>query len=143
MKAVLTAIILLGFFVQTNAQKQGICGKILWVEGDQMPGPGTNKKSSIGVPREILIYEPVTLQQVTEAKGLYQQVKAKLINKGQSSTSGLYKIKLPSGKYSVFVKEPDGLFANIFDGQGYINTVEIKRGKFTEFTVTINYKAAY
>lgn len=128
---------------QVSAQKQGICGKIFWIEGNQMPGPGMKTSGKKGTAREIHIYEPVNFQQAVQVNGFYKDIKTKLVAKAQSQPDGSFKIKLPPGTYSVFTKEPEGLFGNTFDQNGVINSVTVIAGKFTKTDIIINYKAAY
>ena len=139
----LVVMFLISFAIPAAAQKQGICGKVLWVEGNQMPGPGRKADTGRGIEREILVYEPVTRENTTQQNGFYANINGKLVATGKSKADGSYKIKLPPGRYSVFVKEPDGLFANLFDHNGAINTVSVEKGRFTDFNIKVNYKAAY
>lgn len=126
----------------TDVSRQGICGRVTWVEGNQMPGPGSRPKPQ-GVIREIHVYEITTASQVTRTGGLFSEVKSKLVAQAFSKADGSYKISLPPGEYSVFTKEEQGLFANIYDHKGAINPVVVERGKFTTLNISINYKAAY
>ncbi len=128
--------------LSSDAPKQGICGKITWIEGNQMPGPGPRPKPQ-GIIREILIYEVATREQATQQRGFYETVNTKLVGKTVSKADGAYKISLPPGRYSVFIKEEKGLFANIFDQDGAINPVTVETGKFSTLNISINYKAAY
>ncbi len=125
------------------AQKQGICGKVTWVEGNQMPGPGVKRTEGTGIVREIYVYELTTRNEATQGNGLYKEVSSTLVAKGKSNKRGEYRIKLPPGTYSVFTKEPDGLFANVFDAKGSINPVTVRSDDFTILNIVINYKAAY
>lgn len=127
-----------------NAQQQGICGKVSWVEGNQMPGPGPHARPKAkGIAREIHIYEAATLQQAVRENGFYKDIKTTLVAKTTSKADGSYKVKLPPGRYSVFTKESNGLFANLFDQTGAINPVTVEAGKFTILDISVNYKAAY
>lgn len=126
-----------------NAQKQGICGKVIWTSGNQMPGPGLKSSKSAGIVREVYIYEATSTTKVTEAGGFYSSVQTKLIKKVKTKKDGTFNVKLPAGTYSVFVKEEQGLWANIFDGQGIINPVTVAAKTCTQFTINVNYQAAY
>jgi hypothetical protein len=66
-----------------------------------------------------------------------------LLKKVKSKKDGSFCVKLAPGKYSVFVKEPKGLFANTFDVQGCIQCVTVKKGEFTKITIEVNYEAFY
>src|SRR5688572_24899056 len=95
--------------------QQGITGKVVWVSGNQMPGPGKQNKPPEGIQREIHIYKPATLQQTKQSNGFFTEVHTELIAKVLSNADGSFTVKLPPGAYSVFTREKQGLFASIFD----------------------------
>jgi hypothetical protein len=66
-----------------------------------------------------------------------------MIKKVSSNRRGKFKVKLPPGEYSLFIKEKEGLFANRFDQNNRINAVEVKPGKFTRITILVDYEATY
>jgi hypothetical protein len=124
------------------SQKQGICGKVLWVEGNQMPG--TSKRTPPqGVIREIYVHQVTTLKQTSRADGFFVNISTPLIGKTTSRADGSYEINLPPGKYSVFIKEQHGFFANIFDQDVAINPVTVEVNEMISLTISINYKAAF
>jgi hypothetical protein len=122
-------LVLVAFIFQPPAQQQGICGKILWVEGNRMPGP-SKRPAPKGIVREIYVYEITTPKQALQHNLFFSNVSTKLVAKDISETDGSYKINLPPGRYSVFVKEKNGLFANIFDQNGAINPVTVESVKW-------------
>jgi hypothetical protein len=140
-------LLLLSVFVLTTAsvwsQKQGICGKVIWEEGNQMPGPDRKKSAPKAIAREILIYQPVSQDQARVVNGLFTDVQGQLVKKVTSEADGTFKVDLPAGEYSVFTKEPDGLFANLFDSKGRINVVRVEPKKYSEITIRVNYRAFY
>ena len=130
---------------QTNRNPaQGITGKVLWFEGDLMPGIDKEPVEGIPVKREIYIYKP-TLPSQAEAldQVFYTEIQTELVKKTTSDAQGNFRAGLEPGKYSVFVKEPLGLFANRFSGEGYINLVEIREQQVTGIEIRIDYMAAY
>lgn len=138
--------VLLFFFTLTlaaSAQKQGLQGQVFWVSGNQMPGPEAVLSPNQGAVREVLVYELTNITDATQVGPFYRDIKTKLIATTQSKSDGTFKIKLPVGSYSVFTKERNGLYANLFDGKGYINPVVIKEGQYAWKTITIDYDAAY
>jgi hypothetical protein len=142
MKSILF-LILVALSVNANAQQQGICGSVSRTSGNQMPGPDKKSTGSAPIEVEIFIYEATTTSQVTNVDGFYSAVTTRLIKMVKSKKDGTFTVKLPSGIYSVFVKEKSGLWANTFDGQGRINPVEVTTGNYTTFTINVNYEAAY
>ncbi len=129
---------------------QGISGKVIWLEGNLMP---TIKEESDTitssltqgkpVERYIAIYKLTHRDQTVQEDGFYKEVGTTLIKKILSDEEGNFGTQLDTGRYSLFVEEPQGLFANRFDGNGNINPVEVKKDKVTEVTLKIDYKAAY
>ncbi len=125
--------------------KQGVYGKITWLQGNLMPSPD-EPRSMEGKPieRQLNIYEVVTFNEVQGQAPLFKGVNAKLVKTVKSNSQGFYECELPPGNYSIFVLENDGeFFANNFDGKGQINSIEIKRGNKAALNIQINYKAVY
>ncbi|UII32377.1 carboxypeptidase regulatory-like domain-containing protein [Fulvivirga ulvae] len=146
MKYVLLFLMAVSFIAckSSTAQQvlQGIKGQVLWFEGNFMPGPGQSNKGK-PVHRTVLIYEVTSMNNVVQENQLYEKVPSKLIKTIETDENGNFSIHLPPGRYSVFTKEENGLFANVFDGEGNINPVTVKPGEMTEITIDINYKAVY
>lgn len=126
------------------AQKQGIKGKVEWISGNQMPGPDKPATHPHGIKREIFIYQATTINQTSPQNGtFFSDIKTVLVRKIRSKKNGNFCVRLPPGKYSIFVKELRGLFANNFDGQSCIQCVEVNSGEYTTVTLLVNYEAAY
>lgn len=128
----------------TSQNRQGIKGQVLWISGNQLPGPGVNRSAHAGVKRELYIYELTTLSQVSQnPDGFFENIQTKLITTIATSSDGSFKLKLPPGDYSVFVKEEGGLFANRFDKNNAINPVAVKERQYAWLPITVDYQAAY
>jgi hypothetical protein len=124
--------------------QQGIRGTVTWVSGNQMPGPDKPSTQPKKIAREIHIYKAISMNEVTSAEGVFfSDLKSPLLKKVKSKKNGSFCVKLPPGEYSVFVKEPKGLFANSFDEQGCIQCVTVKKGEYSSMTIQVNYEAAY
>jgi hypothetical protein len=130
--------------------QQGISGKVVWLEGNLMPGIGdtTYRERLAGIPvqRKLFIYEPATSAdavKTSESEVLYSEIHSKLIKDVETNSDGTFQIELDPGRYSIFTLEEKGLFANIFDGEGIINPVTVEAGKFTEIQIKVNYKAFF
>ena len=124
-------------------KKEGIRGKVYWVSGNQMPGPGKTQSPDLGIEREIYIHEVTTLDQVDGKDGFYSKIHSPLIIKILSKRNGTFKVALPPGVYSVFTKEPQGFYANLFDQNNQINPVTVHPRKFTWMSITLDYEAAF
>ena len=128
---------------QACGQRQGVKGEVLWLSGNQMPGPGRSVSPGLGIKREIYIHKVATLQNTQQNAGFFTAINTELVATTTSREDGSFKVKLPPGTYSVLVKEPGGLFANLFDDMGRINPVIVKSNEFTWLTVTVDYEAAF
>lgn len=108
-----------------------------------MPGPDAVLTPQEGVQREIFIYEATKVTDVSEQGGFFSNIRTKLVLKVQSEQDGSFRVRLPPGFYSVFVMESNGLYANLFDANNFINPVLVKPKAFAWLTIAIDYKAAY
>ena len=127
-----------------QAIPQGICGTVLWKEGNLMPSPDRPMPQGTPVVREIFIYQLTNQAQVTMIDDVfYKDLKTKLVKSIKSDKSGKFCIALPTGTYSIFSKEEKGLFANSFDGEMNIFPVEVKAKQQIKISFDINYKAVY
>lgn len=139
---ILFYLLLTGVFA--TAQKQGIKGKVEWVSGNQMPGPNKPEAHPQGIKREIYIYQATAITQTSQQDAVFfSDIKTQRVRKIRSKKNGNFRVRLPAGKYSIFVKEPHGLFANTFDGQNCIQCVQVNSGEYATVTIQVNYEAAY
>ncbi|SKC88667.1 hypothetical protein [Ohtaekwangia koreensis] len=145
MRKLILLITLISLLGTVQAQKQGIQGQVFWVSGDQMPIliPEKAITPQQGIVREVYIYNAATLKDATQQDGFFSEIQTTLVAKVLSSADGSFKVKLPEGKYSVFVKEDKGLFANLYDGNGCINCITVKPRKYSWITLAVDYQAAY
>ena len=134
----------IGLLWASCAPTQGISGKILWVTGNQMPGPEVTLDNGEPVNREVYVFEPTFLGDATVIEGVfYDSLKTHLVAKIKSGPDGKFTVKLDPGRYSVFIREPKGLFASQIESDGCIQCLEVNTGRLTEITIKINYTAAY
>lgn len=143
MKKLLLLLAFFGIIQFTQAPRQGIKGQVFWISGDQMPGPGKTVSPQQGIVREVLAYERVMFKDVSQEGQFIQEITAEPAGKAMSKADGSFKIKLPPGEYSLFTREPQGLFVNTVDHNGCINCVLVKPKQYSWFTITIDYEAAY
>lgn len=128
---------------------QGLAGQVRWLEGNLMPTIGeegeSNEKDYKGKPvqREIHIYELTSMDEATSNGTFFSNLKTELVKTVETNKEGEFIVELPVGRYSVFVQEEQGLFANSFDGEGHINPIEVKEGEVTKIVIQVNYKAVY
>jgi hypothetical protein len=90
-----------------------------------------------------VVYPEVKLQDTNQIDGFFTDIQSKPLISVISKADGSFQIKLPPGNYSVFVKEPKGLFANLFDGKGNINPVTVNEKKYSWITLSVDYEATF
>lgn len=137
---ILLALVLV---TQCSTLKQGIEGNLIWVEGNQMPGPDRKPSALQGVTREIYIYPLLSLDDVTLEGVFVSEVNKPLFKKIMSDQNGKFTVDLPAGEYSILIKENDGLFVNLFDEKNHLNPITVSSNQVTWVDITINYKAVY
>ena len=143
MKAVISILVLVCFFKSPIIAQQGVKGQLYLVTGNQMPSPDRKHIPRKGVIREIYIYELTNVAEVDKEDGFYKKVHTKFVKSQFSKADGTFRIKLPPGKYSLFIKENRGLYANLFDNENNISPFTVERKTYTWITVTIDYAATY
>ena len=131
--------------IEEQALRSGISGTVLWFEGNQMPTieSGPKKDPARAVTRTLHFYQLTNRNQVVETDGFFIKVGTELVAKVETDQDGNFTVALPPGKYSMFSQEEEGLWANLFEGNGDINPVVVKEGEMTLLTFKINYRAAY
>ena len=125
--------------------KQGVYGHVYWLQGNMMPSPDEpNANGGKPIEKQINIYKVVSFKDVEGQAPLFTKINAELVKTVKSNAQGFYQCELPPGKYSIFTVEEEGsFFANNFNGEGEINTVEIVAGQRIKLDINVNYKAAY
>jgi len=97
-----------------------------------------------GVQRTLYIYELTNATQVSTTDGVFHtNIPTKLVKRVVTDADGHFAVRLKPGRYSLFTKEEEGLYANLFDGENNIFPVEVKEGEVIEVEFLINHKAAY
>lgn len=123
---------------------QGLSGKVVWYEGDLMPGIDKETVEGRPIQREVYIYKATHMDQADVHEGFfYSNLKTNLVLKLNTDEEGTFIAALEPGMYSVFIKESEGLFANTFNEDGYINPVTIQENELVNVVIRVDYKAAY
>jgi len=125
--------------------KQGVFGRVLWMQGNFMPSPDRPQaKGGMPARRTVYIYRRTKLSETEGEAPLFTKINAALVAKTRTNKEGYFQCKLPPGKYSIFTWEEDGyFFANLSDGEGNITPFEVKTGEVTTYDIRVNYKAAF
>ncbi len=129
------------------AAKQGICGLVVVKRGNHMPSVDSPRSNSDGVPaeREILIFPLLNMSQVDAGdNGFINSVReAKPIKTVRSDKNGKFCVVLPVGRYSLIVREPKGLYANLSDTQNNIFPVNVQKNRQSTVKVEITHEAVF
>jgi hypothetical protein len=129
------------------AGTEGICGTVVEKRGNHMPGPGSPRPNAGGTPvvREVLIFKRLAMNEVDAGEnGFINSVRhAKPVKTVMSGKDGKFCVSVPAGHYSVLVREPKGLYANLSDSQNNINPVRVEKGKRAQVTVEITHEAVF
>ncbi len=131
--------------INENDIKQGVEGRVLWMEGNLMPTTDKPNAAIKGKPieRQIFIYKLVNVMDTETDGRFFTKIKGKLVKKVQSDAQGKFKAQLPVGEYSLLVKEEKGWYANLFDGDNNVNPVVVNKNKITKIDINVDYKAVY
>ncbi|MGF1925619.1 MAG: carboxypeptidase regulatory-like domain-containing protein [Bacteroidia bacterium] len=126
--------------------KQGVFGKVTWMEGNFMPSTDRqDAKISAPAQRTVYIYALTKLSETEGQAPLFSKINKAVVAKVKTNKEGYFQCKLPPGKYSIFTFETESaqFFANAFDGDGSITPFEVKANEVTTIDININYKAFY
>lgn len=124
--------------------KQGLEGYIYFVSGNRMPSPDVKPSAPSGYSTTLYIYELTNRNQVTAVNHspFYSNISTKLVKTVKSNDKGYFKVKLPPGDYSLFVKKDTTYYANLFEGDN-INPAKVVAGQFTQVKMNVDYNAVY
>lgn len=123
----------------------GIRGTVYLVTGNQMPSPGEPKPAPRGIKTTLYIYELTNMSQVvrTETSAFYSTIASKPVKQVETGEDGSFKVKLPPGRYSLFVKKGELFYSNIFDGENNIHPVTVVKGEYAKDEFRVDYNAVY
>ncbi len=130
---------------KTTIVRQGISGLVTAVTGNQMPMKGVDPMPPKGLAAIIYVYEQTNLSQVTKSNktGIYTAIQTKRLATIKTDSVGTFRIALPVGKYSLFIKSRESYFANDFDQFNNICLVEVEAQKWTTARIVLNSAASY
>lgn len=135
----------MGSNVNQQVAFQGIEGHVYFVTGNQMPSPDVKPAKPRGIKATLYIYELTNLNQVQQQdhSPFYSAIHTKLIKRANSGKDGYFKVSLPAGHYSIFVKKDSLFFANWFDGDNNIAPVKVMPDSTSEVKIKVDYSASY
>ena len=126
--------------------KQGVWGNFWFWEGNFMPTTDNSSSGKItAVERDVYIYEATadSMVEPPNSSTFHTKINSQLISIIRSDASGFFQISLEPGKYSFFVKEDSLFYANLWDGEGHIQSAIISANSITKRQIDITYNAVY
>jgi hypothetical protein len=141
----LPLFIFLSSYTCIFGKKEGIRGTIYRVQGNQMPAPGEPSTQPQPYQATLCIYQLTNVSQVQkdDKASFYKAIHTKLVKEVQSGKKGTFKVKLPPGQYSLFLKTENLYYANLFDDKNNIAPVTVVKGKYSEIDVKADWGAVY
>ncbi|MBI2283355.1 MAG: carboxypeptidase regulatory-like domain-containing protein [Bacteroidetes bacterium] len=124
---------------------QGITGRITELTGNRMP----MKDAEPDLPKPLLttvfIYEPTHISQVTRTgtEPVYTAIATRLVASVETDSTGHFTVSLPVGSYSLFVKQGDRFYANLFDNNNHIALFPVEEGKLTQANLSVSNRASF
>jgi len=132
---------------KNNSSKltQGIDGMAVELKGNQMPTIGIKSSEPSGTAATICIYEQTNINQtIPEVSApFFKKINTRLVKIVSSNINGRFQVLLPVGRYSVFVKQGNILYANRFDENNNINVCNVEANKMASFKVVISNEATF
>lgn len=124
---------------------QGICGTVVIKRGNFMPSPDRPARKGVPVQREVLIFPLLNKSQVdSNDEGFISSVREiKPVKTVESDKNGKFCVRLPVGRYSVVVREPAGLYANLFDAENNIFPVNVVKNRRSDIKIDISHQAVF
>ena len=131
--------------VAKSTLMQGICGTVVMKRGNFMPAPDKPAPTGQPVEREVLIFPVLNISQVDAGEnGFINSVReAKPVKTVKSDKTGKFCVSLPIGQYSVLVREPQGLYANLSDTQNNIFPVNVTKNHRSDIKIEISHQAVF
>ena len=129
----------------SSATAQGINGSVTLATGNRMPMKDAPQRSPRGIKATVLVYEPTNIAQTRRigTTPVYTAINTKLVASVETDSSGAFIVALPVGSYSLFVKQGDRFYANLFDVNNNIALFTVEEGKLTKVRLSVNNNASY
>lgn len=131
--------------VSSSVIPQGITGRITELTGNRMP----MKDAEPDLPKPLLttvfIYEPTHISQVTRTgtEPVYTAIATRLVASVDTDSTGHFTVSLPVGSYSLFVKQGNHFYANLFDNNNRIALFTVEEGKLTLANLSVSNRASF
>ena len=118
---------------------EGVWGTLVKTEGDCMPVVDFNFCKQYPVKREIVIYEYTNFNETRHEVTKFFEIYTKLVVTTICDEEGFFEFALEPGKYSVFIREGEYLYANLFEGDGGIESITVESSNVSEKFLNLDY----
>lgn len=124
---------------------EGIAGRVVWREGDWMPGSGGGSERPLQTT--VAAFPVLTEADVTpdasdpEAYGRFDVGSAVPVSAEVSDADGCFTLPLPTGSYTLMAEDGGAWFCNAFSSDGLC--VVDASGGTVRSDITIDYRASY
>lgn len=124
---------------------QGITGRVTELTGNRMPMKDAEPVVPKPVMTTVYIYEPTHISQVTRTgtEPVYTAIATRLVASVETDSTGHFTVSLPVGSYSLFVKQGDRYYANLFDNNNNIALFTVEEGKLTHANLSVSNRASF
>lgn len=131
--------------VSSSAITQGITGRITELTGNRMPMKDAEPAVPQPVMTTVFIYEPTHISQVTRTgtEPVYTAIATRLVASVETDSTGHFTVSLPVGSYSLFVKQGNHFYANLFDNNNNIALFTVEEGKLTQANLSVSNRASF
>jgi hypothetical protein len=124
------------------AQRQGIRGQVFRSPDEPIPREKTRLSSEsepqFGLVCTVEVYPLTTSEQARHQEGnFFEVIGATPLATDKSKADGSFKLKLPPGEYSLFIRLPQGLYAGQIDENGRLGYVNVKKSTFTWTSIIV------
>jgi hypothetical protein len=143
--AILMSCITLTLLSGCSPKTIRLTGVVWRVSGNQMPSPDMPTPSFAGYATRVYFFAPTRLKDARRAGpgGFYSNIPSPLVAQATTDAKGRFRIRLAPGRYSMFIGKDSLYYANIFDGDGFLNPVVIARDGKRRIELKADWDARY
>ncbi|BDD08651.1 hypothetical protein FUAX_10830 [Fulvitalea axinellae] len=93
-------------------------------------------ESKFGTQAKVCVYNLTDVNELGVGD-FFETIPAELIKVAKVGENGNFKINLAPGRYSLFLKTPDGYMKGAVSSEGHVNEVRVKNNSFDSLTLSM------
>lgn len=124
-----------------QAKTSILSGELRELVGDFMPSPDLPRNLS-GMPLQARVAITPAVAAEGKQTPFFKTLPARLLKEVKTDAKGKFRLRLPPGRYSVFVKLEEGWYANLIQ-DGLIQPVYLQKDSTTSITIKVTTKATF